>query len=140
MLKKQRVPSDIAKLSPGDLVSVDWCDASIGKSLDTGTSVDMPCSSWGVFIGILGEKSKHIIIAQNNFQYSDGQCDIDYTAIPLQWSVTAKIVVKQYIDQHTVKEMLKSFLRGGGSRSVNHISRQMKVRRHVGLDKASAYP
>jgi len=37
-------------------------------------------------IGVLGQKNKHIILAQNNFRCADGLYDIDYTAIPVGWT------------------------------------------------------
>jgi hypothetical protein len=77
------VVRQIKSLSPGDLVRVEWFDASIGKSLTGGLGgIDVPVSSWGVFVGVLGEKNKHIILAQNNFRYSDNLYDIDYTTVP----------------------------------------------------------
>jgi len=51
---------------------VEWSDASVGKSLGSGVAVDVPVRSWGVFIGVLGEKNKHIVLAQNSFRYSSG--------------------------------------------------------------------
>jgi hypothetical protein len=78
--------SQIRQLSAGVLVCVEWCDASIGKSLSNGIGgIDVPVKSWGVFIGVLGKSREHVILAQNCFQYSDGLYDIDYTAIPLPW-------------------------------------------------------
>jgi hypothetical protein len=59
----------LESLSPGDLICVDWYDASIGKSLGSGVDVDVPVKSWGIFVGLLGQKNKHIILAQNDFLY-----------------------------------------------------------------------
>jgi hypothetical protein len=70
-------------LSPGDLIAVDWCDASVGKSSGSGMTIDVPVKSWGIFVGLIGDRTKHIVIAQNSFRYSDGLFDLDYTAIPL---------------------------------------------------------
>ncbi len=137
-MKKQKLPDEIASLSLGDLVCVEWCDASIGKSLSSGMSIDVPCSSWGIFIGILGAKTKHIILAQNNFQYADGVYDMDYTAIPLQWSTKATVLIKNNISKEVAKMMLNGFLTGGHRTSSNRVSReinrprQMKLRHHEG--------
>jgi len=81
-LRKQ-VLNQLENLSPGCLVCVEWSDASVGKSLGSGVAVDVSVKSWGVFIGVLGEKNKHIVLAQNSFRYSNSLFDIDYTAIPL---------------------------------------------------------
>jgi len=120
-------------LAPGDLVSVDWCDASVGKSLGSGVAVDVPVKSWGIFIGVLGEKSKHIIIAQNSFRYSDGLFDIDYTAIPLSWTAKITLVAKGHIEPKIATSLVNSFLMGG--RRVFHERKiqQQSVKNHAGL-------
>ena len=100
-------------LAPGDLVSVDWCDASIGKSSGSGMAIDVPVRSWGVFIGVLGQKSKHIVLAQNSFKYSDGLFDIDYTAIPVSWTFNILIISKSSVDGKTAGKLVNSFLLGG---------------------------
>ena len=73
-----KVLKEVRNVTPGDLIFVSWTDASIGKSLSGGLAgIDIRVSSWGLFIGLLGEKSRHIILAQNNFRYADGLYDID---------------------------------------------------------------
>ena len=75
-------------LEIGDLISVYWCDASVGNSLSLGNAanIDVPVQSWGVYLGVLGAKTKHLILGQNSFCYADDLYDLDYTAIPLSWS------------------------------------------------------
>jgi hypothetical protein len=69
----KEVVKQVKGLTLGDLVKVEWYDASIGKSLSGGLNgIDVPVTSWGIFIGLLGQKNKHIILAQNNFRYADG--------------------------------------------------------------------
>ena len=86
----KEVVKQVKGLSLGDLVRVDWFDASIGKSLTSGIgSIDVPVQSWGIYLGVLGEKNKHIILAQNSFRYADGVYDIDYTAVPV---VVARLI------------------------------------------------
>ena len=106
----------LESLSPGDLICVDWYDASIGKSLGSGVDVDVPVKSWGVFVGLLGQKNKHIILAQNDFLYSDGVYDIDYTAVPVTWTCSIQVIVKNHVNRETVKRLLSSFLMGGRKR------------------------
>ncbi len=125
---------DIRNVTPGDVIFVSWTDASIGKSLSGGLAgIDIRVSSWGLFIGLLGEKSKHIILAQNNFRYADGLYDIDYTAIPLSWTVDVKVVEKQHVKPEEAKQLLNSFLMGG-RRSLAKRTRQQKVKTHERLD------
>ena len=60
----KEILTQIKGLVAGDLICVEWYDASIGKSLSNGLSgIDVPVKSWGVFIGILGQKNKRIILA-----------------------------------------------------------------------------
>ena len=123
-------------VKPGDLVEVVWGDASIGKSLDSGPLVDIPVHSWGVFIGILGEKNKHIILGQNSFRFADGLYDIDYTAIPLTWASSVKVLQKQSVAPDLAKHLLYSFMKGGRRRAVTPRSKtfQRSLRIHGGLD------
>jgi hypothetical protein len=110
---RRKIEHEIRKLSPGDLCCIDWYDASIGKSLGSGMAVDVPVKSWGIFVGALGQKSKHIILAQNNFSYSDGVYDIDYTAVPVAWTIGITVILKNYLASDDVKHLLNSFLMGG---------------------------
>ena len=106
---------------------MEWFDASVGKSF-TGGSIDVPVKSWGVYIGVLGKRNKHIILAQNNFQYADGFYDIDYTAIPVTWTVNVTIIDKNHVPMQEAEVMLKSFLRGG-SRTLNQ-HKQERIMNH----------
>jgi hypothetical protein len=126
---KPKILEEVKKVGLGDLVRVEWCDASIGKSLGSGMAVDVTVSSWGLFIGVLGEKSKHVILAQNNFRYADGLYDIDYTAIPLTWTVKILVIAKNCIQAGDAKELLHSFLMGG-RRAIPKRKRQERVVNH----------
>jgi len=120
------IARQIKSLQLGDLVRVEWFDASIGSS--RAGAIDVPVNSWGVFIGVLGERNKHIILAQNNFKYSDGLSDVDYTAIPLTWTVTIKVVSQSELSDKEAKSLLESFLAG----RKRTLKRRMK--NHEGLD------
>jgi hypothetical protein len=125
----------IRSLTPGDLVCVSWFDASIGKSLSKGlANIDVPVSSWGIFIGLLDRKNKHIILAQNNFHYADGLYDIDYTAIPLSWTASVTVVEKHHVSREEAQSLASSFLMGGGRRRVPKRKRQQKVVNHERRD------
>ena len=104
----KEVISQVKSLVAGDLVCVEWCDASIGKSLSNGIAgIDVPVKSWGVFIGVLGKRREHE--AQNTFRYSDGLFDIDYTAVPLPWATSATIIEKSHVGADEAKVLLTSF-------------------------------
>jgi len=110
----KEVLNQIKGLAAGDLVMLEWHDASIGKSLSNGVSgIDVPVKSWGVFIGMLGQKRKHIILAQNCFRYSDGLYDI------------AAEEAKQLLNSFLVNEKMKS-----DKPSLGRCLRQQRVRNH----------
>jgi hypothetical protein len=112
-LEQKNLKRQLAALSVGDLVCVEWCDASVGKSSGSGPAIDVPVKSWGVFIGVLGEKAKHIVLAQNSFRYADGLFDLDYTAIPLGWTVNIAVLAKEHIPKQIADKLVNSFLLGG---------------------------
>ncbi|MGB9960294.1 MAG: hypothetical protein ACPLKQ_07235 [Candidatus Bathyarchaeales archaeon] len=126
----KEVTKQVKGLGLGDLVCVVWFDASVGKSLSGGglRGIDVPVTSWGVFLGVLGQKNRHIILAQNCFRYADGFYDIDYTAIPLSWASKITAVAKNHVPAGEANQLLNSFLMGSGKprgctkqqRVVNH--------------------
>ena len=101
------------ELKPGDLVCVDWCDASVGKSSSSGVSIDIPVRSWGLYVGNFGQRTKHIVLAQNSFCYSDGLYDLDYTAIPTSWALDVSVIAKGHIPENIARQLVNSFLLGG---------------------------
>ncbi|MEM3626420.1 MAG: hypothetical protein QXZ25_00130 [Candidatus Bathyarchaeia archaeon] len=120
----------VKELSLGDLVHVEWFDASIGKSLSGGLGgIDVPVTSWGIFLGVLGHKNKHIILAQNCFRYADGFYDIDYTSVPLAWTGNATVIAKAHVPPEEAKQLLNSFL-VGGKRSTLEGKKQQRATNH----------
>ncbi len=111
--KKKELKKQLELVSPGDLVAVEWCDASVGKSMDSGATIDIPVRSWGIFIGVLGQKAKHIVLAQNSFRYADGLFDLDYTAIPLSWAFNVSVLMKEHVPKEAAGKLVNSFMVGG---------------------------
>jgi hypothetical protein len=127
----KQVLKQIKNLKPGSLIRVDWHDASIGKSLSGGYGgIDVPVFSIGIFIGLLGENDKHIILGQNHFRYADGIFDIDYTAIPLVWGINIKIIQSECISREEAQQLLNSFLLGGRRTLPKRPKRQERLRNH----------
>lgn len=126
---KKELKKQLKELSKGDLILVEWTDASIGKSLGTGVTIDVPVKSWGIFIGILGKRRQHTVLAQNNFQYSDGLYDIDYTAIPVGWTEKVTLIAKQHVSIEEAEQLFTSFLKDG-KRAFPRQTRQQKVKNH----------
>lgn len=126
---RRGVLKQIKQLQVGDLIRVEWNDASVGKSLGGGVkAIDVPVFSLGIFIGVLGERNKHIIVGQNHFRYADGLYDIDYTAIPFSWTVKVTVIVKGYVPVEEANQLLNSFLMG--NRRPMHQSKQQRVTNH----------
>jgi hypothetical protein len=126
----RQIISQLKTVRLGDLCLVEWHDASIGKSLRGGgaQSIDVPVSSFGVFIGLLGEHRKHIVLAQNNFRYASGLYDIDYTAIPVPWACKISVLVKGQVEAETARQLLQSFLISGGrARIAKSCGRQQRL-------------
>ena len=107
------VKKQLETICSGDLVCVEWCDASVGKSMDSGATIDIPVKSWGIFIGVLGLRAKHIVLAQNSFHYADGVYDLDYTAIPLTWANNVSVLLKNHVPQEAASKLVSSFMVGG---------------------------
>ncbi|MGD0204167.1 MAG: hypothetical protein ABSC20_09725 [Candidatus Bathyarchaeia archaeon] len=112
-MEQKNLKKQLESLCVGDLICVEWCDASTGKSLGSGASIDVPVKSWGVYVGLFGNKTKHVVIAQNSFRYADGVFDLDYTAIPLSWAVGVSVLVKEHIPREAAGKLVNSFLLGG---------------------------
>jgi len=130
----KEVVKQVKALNIGDLIRVEWFDASIGKSLSGGLAgIDVPVQSWGIFLGVLGEKNKHIILAQNSFRYADGIYDIDYTAVPVTWTSNITTIIKSHVPLEDAKQLLNSFLISGKRTSTKRI-KQQTVKNHERLD------
>jgi hypothetical protein len=132
----KKLERELKDAKPGDLIEVAWSDASIGKSLDSGPMVDIPVFSWGIYISVLGQKNKHIILGQNSFRYSDGFFDVDYTAIPLTWASSVRVLHKGSVSSEIVSQLLQSFMKGGRrtARTPRSKTFQRSLRIHGGPD------
>jgi hypothetical protein len=76
-------------------------------------AIDVPVKSWGIYVGLIGDKVKHIVLAQNSFRYADGLFDLDYTAIPLSWAIDISVIVKEHIPKEAAAKLVNSFMMGG---------------------------
>jgi hypothetical protein len=132
MQKKLR--KTLSDLKPGDLLCVEWCDASVGKSSGSGIAIDVPVKSWGIYVGLFGERTKHIVLAQNSFRYSDGLFDLDYTAIPASWTLDLIVVAKNHIPEDIASNLVNSFLLGGHRAFKHQRTFQRRLSTHERLD------
>jgi len=109
----------------GDLVYIEWFDASIGTAISSGQNVDIPAKSWGLYLGVVGKRNPHVILAQNTFEYIDGFFDIDRTAVPLVWGVKLQVLQKQAITPKDAERLVTSL---GIGRSMAMGRRKIRVR------------
>ena len=131
---KKGLKKVFSTLRPGDLICVDWCDASVGKSSSSGISIDIPVRSWGLYVGVFGQRTKHIVLAQNSFCYSDGLYDLDYTAVPTSWALDVTALAKAYLPEDIARQLVNSFLLGGHRTSNKRIfQRRISVHEHARL-------
>ncbi len=107
---KSNLKNQLEQCKPGDLICVDWCDASTGKSSLNGGMIDVPVRSWGVFLGLIGARIKHIILAQNSFRFSNSLFDLDYTAIPVGWTIEVHCIQEGHVPRDTVEDLIRSFV------------------------------
>jgi len=108
----KRLLNQLKDTNLGDLIRVEWYDASVGRSMGGTGAIDVPVKSYGIFLGVLGEKLKHIILCQNSFKYTNGVYDVDYTAIPVGWALTVSVVQQGEVTRKDAEALLKSFLLG----------------------------
>ena len=115
-LKEQALKA-LDDCKPGDLISVDWCDASCGKSGLNSGSIDVPFRSWGVYLGLMCSRTKQIVSAQNSFRFNTAVYDLDYTAIPIGFAVEIQFIQSAHIPKEIVEDLLRSFVSDSGRKS-----------------------
>ena len=133
-MPRENLRKILKNLNPGDLVCVEWCDASVGKSSGSGIAIDVPVKSWGVYVGLFGERAKHIVLAQNSFRYSDGLFDLDYTAIPASWAIDLSVIEKAHVPEPIARKLVNSFLLGGHRTFKHQRTFQRRLSTHERLD------
>ena len=139
-MSEQQILKTLENCKPGDLISVDWSDASTGKSSLNGGMIDVPVRSWGVYLGLVGARIKHIILAQNSFRFSNSLFDLDYTAIPVGWALEIHCIQAAHLPKAIIDDLVRSFVSDsnrkstGGLRSPRiFMHRMQRLSTHGGL-------
>lgn len=109
-MSKKTVLKGLEACTPGDLICVDWLDASIGKSRANHGSIEVPVKSIGIFVILAKSKTLTILLAQNCFEYADGFYDVDYTAIPAAWASEVQVIQPQFVSRNVAENLAESFL------------------------------
>jgi len=131
----REVRKQIKGLQLGDLIRVRWFDACKGEarideqSEDAKVQFDIPVTSWGVFLGLVGEKTKHVLLIRDHFQMnaSSGVYDIDFNVVPVGM-INAIEVLKQGELEPKVAELLQqAFLKARTNKRKGRIILHLKT-------------
>ena len=107
--KERDLKKKLGSICAGDLICVEWCDASTGKSSLNGGMIDVPVKSWGVYLGLMGDRIEQIILAQNSFRFTNSIFDLDYTAIPVDMATEVQCILPHHLSKEIVNNLLRSF-------------------------------
>jgi hypothetical protein len=112
------VLKQIKDLQLGDLIRLEWNDASKGearvsKDRQADVQFDIPVTSWGVFLGIVGRKTKHVVLLRDHFEMSAtlGVYDIDFNVFPLGMISHVALLKKAELDSRVASLLQTAFLR-----------------------------
>lgn len=108
----------IKDLRLGDLIRVEWNDASKGearvtKDLRVDVQFDISVTSWGIFLGIVGRKTKHVVLLREHFEMSArlGIYDIDFSVIPFGMISDLTVLKRAELDRKVATLLQTAFLR-----------------------------
>ena len=122
-------------IKPGDLVVVDWLDSSHGRietqrklreTRPNVAAIDCPVKSYGVFLGLFGKRSQHIVVSSSLWIYTavNEYGQVDSIVIPIGCVECIKLLQSQVLDDNSVMLCRSAFLQGRcynfGSRVVIH--------------------
>jgi len=126
----RQLAKQIKSVGLGALVRVEWFDASTGK-VAMGGPIDIPVKSWGIFLGVFGERNRHVVLAQNMFRMNDqGLFDIDFTAIPLSWTVSVSVISPNCLDSDEAQKLQQSFIVGATKKRTTKRA-QRRIKNHA---------
>jgi len=114
----KEVLRQVKSLQLGDLVRVRWFDASKGeahidKDSQSPIQFDIPVTSWGVFLGVVGEKTKHVLLIRDHFQMHEdlGVYDIDFNVVPVGMIHGVELLKQGELEQSVAILLQQAFLR-----------------------------
>ena len=122
----------------GDVICVDWLDASRGR-IETmrelrevgavGASIDSPVRSCGIFIGLFGKRSKHIVLVSSLWTFTAvadyGQ--VDSTLVPIGVVERVEVVKAGVFDGERIRLCQAAFMSG----RCHHYSKRFQIRRRT---------
>jgi len=126
-----KLQKQLEDIELGDLIEVTWLDASRGKleTMEqmreggaTGAEIDLPVSSWGIYIGVFGKVAQHIVLVANRWLYSEGYGQIDCTIIPLGTVQDIKLLKSGVMNLEKVRVCQQAFIHGRARRMMRTIT------------------
>ena len=127
----EKVVEQLKKLRLGDLVEVTWLDASRGK-LETveelreagaaGAEIDLPVTSYGIYIGTFGRIAKHVVLVASQWLFSQGYGQIDCTIIPVGTVENIRVLMSKLMDMGNVRVCQQAFIHGRARRLLRRIT------------------
>jgi len=102
------VSETINSLRFGDLIEIEWLDASesTGRLERAHARFDTPVRSVGYFLGVKGRRTKHVVIAK---EIIDNAKAYHYNVIPIGMIENIIVLAKDRLDPET-KRVLKKFV------------------------------
>jgi len=118
----KQIAKRLKDVKPGDLVCVEWLDASRGRietirglhevGVADGALIDSPVKSFGVFIGVFGTRSKHVVLVASVWNHTLDYGQVDTTIIPLGVIEKVIVIAVKAMDLQSVKLCQAAFLMG----------------------------
>lgn len=125
----REVRKQIRDLQLGDLIRVRWFDACKGEarideqSEEAKVQFDIPVTSWGVFLGVVGEKAKHVLLIRDHFQMnaSSSVYDVDFSVVPIGMIHAIEVLKRSELEPHVAELLQQAFLKARTSRRKGRI-------------------
>ena len=119
----KQILKQLEPIKPGDLIRVDWLDASRGRMETTrelremgaaGATIDSPVKTYGIFIGLFGAKSKHVVTVASFWTFTSvadyGQ--VDTMIVPIGCVENIAVLLPQVLDVAQVRLCQAAFIDG----------------------------
>jgi len=108
-LANSNIVDVIDSLRFGDLVQVDWLDASEATDNISHDLFDTPICSVGFFLGIKGRKTRHVVIAKEIIDSKTYHYNVIPVGMINRITVHSKVALSQTAKRRLKKLYLKTF-------------------------------
>jgi len=108
-LVNSNIAEVVDSLRFGDLVQVDWLDASEATDNISHDCFDTPICSVGFFLGVKGRKTRHIVIAKEIIDSKTYHYNVIPVGMINRILVHSKVALNQAVKRRLKKLYLKTF-------------------------------